>query len=231
MNNPRSLNLVEASPKRYRSQLYLGMAIAPLFYGVVTAQMLTKEGFDITRHPLSLLALGQTGWIQTLNFLITGVMAIAVATGLRRRLTEELAGTWGPILTATFGVGFIITGVSPADPLPGFPPGAVTTVAPAMSGHAIGHGIGFMIAFASLTANCLVFATRFSRRRERGWMLYSLASGILTIALIALGMANQKSAGVSFFTSGIVAFVWLGAVCAHLGQQDEAGSSNRAGSA
>ena len=44
--------------------LACGLALAPLFYVVVVAQMLTRTGFDIGRHPLSLLSLGDAGWIQ-----------------------------------------------------------------------------------------------------------------------------------------------------------------------
>jgi hypothetical protein len=36
--------------------LACGILIAPVFYLSVTIQMLTREGFDITKHPLSLLS-------------------------------------------------------------------------------------------------------------------------------------------------------------------------------
>jgi hypothetical protein len=200
--------------RRPSKLLGCGIAIAPLFYVVVVAQMLTRDGFDITRHPLSLLALGDAGWIQVVNFLVTGLLAIACAVGMRKVLAGSTGGTWGPLLIAAYGIGMIIAGLSPADPLPGFPPAAVSEIAPQQSGHAIGHGIGFLIAFVSLIAACFVFARRFRQRGERGWALYSRATGIVTLLLIALGMAVQPAASLSFFVVGIIAFGWIGAISA-----------------
>jgi Protein of unknown function (DUF998) len=40
----------------------------PLFVGVAVGQVLLRDGFDLTRHPLSLLSLGELGWIQVTNF-------------------------------------------------------------------------------------------------------------------------------------------------------------------
>lgn len=203
--------------KRTPSRLLVcGIMLAPLFYATVVIQILTRRGFDITQHPLSLLALGDMGWIQVANFLVAAMLALACAIGMRRTLTGTDGGTWGPLLIATYAIGFIIAGLSPADPLPGFPPGAVTAIAPEMSGHAMGHGVGFMIAFVSLIACCFVFARRFARLGNRGWSVYSTGTGLATLALIALGMVIQPAASLSFFVVGIVAFGWLGAVCAKL---------------
>lgn len=44
--------------------LTAGILAGPLFYVTVTAQILTRSGFSIVRDPLSLLSLGQEGWIQ-----------------------------------------------------------------------------------------------------------------------------------------------------------------------
>ena len=32
------------------------------------AQGLVRDGYDFTRHPMSLLALGEGGWVQIANF-------------------------------------------------------------------------------------------------------------------------------------------------------------------
>ena len=193
-----------------------GVVIAPLFYLVVGAQMLTRRGFDITRHPLSLLALGDAGWIQVANFLVVGSLAILCGLGLRKALAANTGGTWGPLLIATYGIGMIIAGLSTADPLPGFPPGVVSEISPRQSGHAIGHGLGFLIAFVSLISACFVFARRFRLRGDRGWSLYSTVTGVVTLMLIVMGMAIQPVASLSFFAVGIVAFGWVGAVSAKM---------------
>ena len=81
---------------------------------------LTREGFDLTRHAGSLLANGDLGWIQVINFVVTGLMLVAGAAGIRRALG---GGRWGPRLLAAYGVGVIGAGVFTADPTFGFPAG------------------------------------------------------------------------------------------------------------
>ncbi len=198
-----------------RTLLRCGIVLMPLFYVTVAAQLLTRSGFDITRHPLSLLSLGHEGWIQIANFLIAGMLGIACALGLRTRHGRPDAGGAAAALVATFGVGMIIAGLFPPDALLGFPPGSPDEIPARMSGHAILHGVGFFIAFVSLIASCFVLARRFARAGESGWSLYSATTGALTLVLIAGGMAVQSITSLAFFAVGIVAFGWLGAVCAH----------------
>ena len=44
-----------------RALLAAGVVAGPLFYVMVGIQALTRPGFDIRRHPLSLLSLGDLG--------------------------------------------------------------------------------------------------------------------------------------------------------------------------
>ena len=196
--------------------LTCGIVLAPLFYVVVGGQMVTRSGFDITRHPLSLLALGDAGWIQVANFLVAGSLAVACGFGIHATLAGAAGGTWGSLLIATYGIGMIVAGISPADPIPGFPPGFVSAIPPPLSRHAIGHGLGFLLAFASLIAACFVFARRFRQRGDRGWARYSMATGGMTLLLLALGMAVKPAASLSFFVVGIFAFSWIGALAAKI---------------
>ncbi len=181
----------------------------------VVAQLLTRSGFDITRHPLSLLSLGEEGWIQIANFLVAGMLAIACALGLRSWHSRPHAGGAAAVLVATFGVGMIVAGIFPPDAVLGYPPGTPEGIPARMGVNAIFHGVGFFIAFVSLIACCLVFARRFARAGEVGWSVYSAATGSLTLALIAAGMAVQSITSLAFFAVGIIAFGWLAAVCAH----------------
>ena len=48
------------------------------------AQGLVRDGYDFTRHPMSLLALGEGGWVQIASFCATGGLMLACAAGLRR---------------------------------------------------------------------------------------------------------------------------------------------------
>lgn len=196
--------------------LACGIALGPLFYATVTIQMLTRTGFDIKQHPLSLLSLGDAGWIQVANFMLCGLLAIACSVGMRRRLRNAPGGTWGPLLIGTYGVGMLAAGLFPPDPLLGFPPGAAAGIPAHMSFHAMLHGVGFFVAFVSLTAVTFVFAKRYLVVGKPGLGAYSIATGVTTPLLIAAGMAIQSATSISFFVVGIVAFGWVAAISAQL---------------
>ena len=66
-------------------------------------QAFTREGFDLRRHPLSLLSLGELGWIQIGNFVVAGLLVVAFAVGLRRVLHPGRGGTWGRCSSAPMG--------------------------------------------------------------------------------------------------------------------------------
>jgi hypothetical protein len=85
--------------------LACGIAAAPLFLAVVLVQAATREGFDLTRHPISLLSLGDRGWIQIANFVVTGGLYLACAIGMRRVLHPGPGGRWGPWLVGVHGLG------------------------------------------------------------------------------------------------------------------------------
>jgi Protein of unknown function (DUF998) len=111
--------------------LACGLLAGPVFVGVAVGQVLLRDGFDLTRHPLSLLSLGELGWIQVTNFVVTGLLSIAFAVGIRRVLHPGRGGTWGPLLVGAFGVGLVLGGIFITDPSLGSHParrGACPTI-------------------------------------------------------------------------------------------------------
>jgi hypothetical protein len=212
-----------AAPEKVtRALLACGVVAGPLFMVVALLQAFTRPGFDLRRHALSMLSLGDLGWIQVTNFELTGLLAVALAIGIRRALRAGPAGTWGPPLIGAYGVGFIIAGIFPIDPALGFPPGAPTGFT-GFSWHASLHFLGFTVAFIGLIAACLVFARRFARLRRRGWAAYSVATGVAGFALIALGMTGVVAASVAFAVMGLVTSAWIAVIALRLlSEQDEA---------
>ncbi|MDG4820808.1 DUF998 domain-containing protein [Asanoa sp. WMMD1127] len=172
---------------RTRAMLVCGALAGPLFVGLVLTQSLTRAGFDPAVHPLSLLSLGELGWIQVGNFVLSGLLAIAGAAGVRRVLGSSPAGRWGPILFGAFGSALIWGGLFRADPADGFPPGVA---APAdASWQGILHSFAPAVAGMALTVACVVFARRFARLRERGWLAYSLGTATVYLALSSAAFA------------------------------------------
>ncbi len=198
-----------------RALLVCGIVTGPLFFAVAIIQILTRPGYNIRTNAISQLSLGDLGGIQIASFLLTGLLAVACAIGVRRLLKGQKAGTWGAILIGTFGLGLIVAGIFTPDPGFGFPPG--TPDGPGtMSGHGVGHALGFFVSMLSLIVNCFVFVRRFGSLGQRGWMAYSIVSAIATVALIALSMAFMSWAGAIVALAGAVAFGWVTATAARL---------------
>ncbi|WP_433285483.1 DUF998 domain-containing protein [Micromonospora sp. CA-244673] len=189
--------------------LAAGAAAGPLFLGLGLAQAFTRDGFDLSRQPLSLLALGEHGWIQIANFVVSGLLALAGAAGFRRALRGGPAATWGPALVAVLGVGLVVAGVLRADPSMGWPAGAPEGNPETMSWHSYGHGVGAMLSFGALTVACLVFARRFGRVGA----LASVLVALVTVAVMA--WPDQDSVSVRMVLGSALVFGWLTAVSLH----------------
>ena len=194
------------------------MLAGALFVGVSLIQGVTRQGFSLARQPLSLLLLGDLGWIQFINFEAVGLLSIAFAIGARRSLNPGRAGTWGPICLIGFGAGLIIAGIFGPDPSMGYPPGAPEGTPATMSMHSAIHGVGFGVSLVSLVAGASVFARRFGGLGERGWASYCLATAIVSPVLVALSgvMMPSGRGGVPLFALAIVFGSWLVLTAAHL---------------
>ena len=86
-----------------RAALTCGAIAGPLFTVAGLTQAATRAGFDPAKHQLSLLSNGSLGWVQMLNFIITGGLFLTGAMGMRATLTSGRGSKWGPRLIAAFG--------------------------------------------------------------------------------------------------------------------------------
>src|SRR3981081_3798956 len=168
----------DSSAIRTRALLICGILAAPLFTVVAVIEMLTRPGFDLRRHDLSLLSNGEQGWVQITNFVVAGLLTIAASAGIRRAIHAGPATTWGPVLIGIYGLGVMGAGVFVADPMNGFPPGTPNGLPTSASWHSWMHLISGSIGFIALIAGCFTFARRFSGQGRRGWMAFSVATGI-----------------------------------------------------
>ena len=85
----RNLSGFRSDPSASHLLLGCGVLAGPLYLVVGIAQALLRDGFDFSRHPLSVLANGPGGWVQTANFVITGFLVLTAAIGLRRALAPK----------------------------------------------------------------------------------------------------------------------------------------------
>jgi hypothetical membrane protein len=198
--------------------LACGVVAGPFYVVIGVMQMLFREGFDLSRHPLSVLSNGSLGWIQIANFLVSGALTVACAVGLRRALAPGRGARFGPLLVGVYGAGVFLNGLFRADPVDGFPPGTPLGPPTTMSWQGATHFLIGAIAFFSLIAACFVLARRFFGEQRRGWAIYSVATGVLFLAgFLALPATGNSPAGSIFFAVTILAaWTWLTALAATL---------------
>jgi hypothetical protein len=197
-----------------RALLTCGIVAGPVFVIVMAVQALTRNGFDISRHPISLLSLGSLGWIQIVNFIIGGLLSLAFAVGLRRALHPGPAGTWAPPLVGVYGVGLIAGGIFVPDPALGFPPGTPAGIPEQLSWHGMLHAFAPPIAFPALVLACLVFVRRFAILRRWAWATYSGATAVTALALVA--WPGEEGLSLRLAVAVVLTFAWTTAVAARV---------------
>ncbi|GHF97006.1 hypothetical protein GCM10017567_09600 [Amycolatopsis bullii] len=146
------------------------------------AQAATRDGFDLTRHPLSALGTGGLGWVQITNFVVAGVLVLIGAPGLGG------AVSW---LLRVYGTGMVAAGLLVPDPADGFPAGTPAGPPSALSWHAAGHLAAGSLAFLALMVACFVLGRRFARAGDRRDAVLSVVAG----AALLLGNLWAMSGG------------------------------------
>ncbi|WP_106400859.1 DUF998 domain-containing protein [Actinocorallia populi] len=191
--------------------LIAGALAGPVFFTSAVAQMLTREGFDITRHPISQLATGGLGWIQVTTFVLAGLGGLALAAGIGRTVTEGTGRRALPVLVGIFGIGMIAAGVFRMDPENGFPVGTPDGPVAQMSWHGIAHSASAAVAFTALAVAAVVLAVRFARRRAAG---PALLNGVAALVLLLPMSPDHMS--IQIAVNGLVAFTWTTALALSL---------------
>lgn len=201
-----------------RRLLVCGAVAGPVFTVVSLAQVLTRDGFDLGRHPLSLLNLGDLGWVQAATFVVTGLLSTAFAVGLRRSPEPGWSGRWGPLLYLGFGVGVVMGGVFPTNPSDGFPPGV-----PEGSGawQAVVHDVAAGVAIDLALLSCLFLARRLHRAQHRGWATYSLLTGI--VGLLLSWWPDRDGISVRLALVVVLVLGWAAALAVWLLREGRAG--------
>lgn len=209
---------VRAATGFTRTLLTCGIVAGPLYIVVVVLQMLTRDGFDISRHPASMLSNGDLGWIQITNFAVSGLLFVAYAVGLHRVLGPAAGrgGVWGPRLVGVFGTGMVAAAVFSADPADGFPPGTPVGPPTTMSTQGLLHFLVAGVAFLALIAACFVFARRFGAAGRRGWAAFSAVTGALFLAtwISIFALQGDRAANVAFAVAIALILAWTSLLAA-----------------
>jgi hypothetical membrane protein len=194
-----------------RSLLGYGIIAGPLYVVVALAQALTRDGFDMSKHAWSLLSNGDLGWIQITNFIVTGLMTVAAAVGLRRALAPGRGRTSAPLLIGIYGASLIGAGIFRADPAQGFPVGTPETTT--ISWHGMLHFMLGGVGFLCLIAACFVLASRFTRAGQRRLAWFSRLTGVVFLAgFVGIASGSHGPTVLAFVAAVIVVWAWLSTV-------------------
>jgi len=196
-----------------RSLLGYGVIVGPFYLVVGVAQGLLRPGFSFARHPLSVLANGDYGWVQTTNFALSGIMVMTAAIGAARAVGPRARATaWA---LAAFGAGVALAAVFRADPLDGFPPGTPLGPPTAITTTGLLHFVVSALAFVCFGVSALLAARMLARRGDLALSRLSLGSGLVMLLGFFGGFA-LPSPVLGIWISVVTGWTWLAILSWHL---------------
>lgn len=197
-----------------RSMLGWGVIVGIIYLVTGLAQALTRDGFDLSKHQLSLLMLTDTGWIQRVNLIACGVLVIVATIGFYRAMAGSRAGLLTAVFVGVFGAGMIGSGIFPPDPMLGFPPGAPEE----FTINGMLHLAFGMIQFLALAVACFTGAHWADWRGDTGQRRYSTISGIvILVAFIGGAALSMFPVGVlCLWIAVLTSFLWISLTSVYL---------------
>lgn len=200
-----------------RFLLGLGMLAGPFYLAVSLIQAVLRDGFDLMRHPLSLLASGPGGWVQTTNFVLTGLMVIAAAAGFVRVMGPKARSV--SLFLGGFGACMIVAALFPADPVDGFPVGTPEGYPTSISASGLVHVIAGALGFTFLAISGFLAARVLSRRNAPSLARLSFFSGLAVLLGFFGGPAllpGRSAVVLGIWFSVLVGWAWLAVLSRHL---------------
>lgn len=198
-----------------RRLLRCGLAAGPVFVTVFLVEGAFRDGYRPLRHPVSSLALGPRGWIQSGNFAVAGTLFMAGAAGLAR--AEDRAANWPavPVLIGAAAAGLIAAAVFTTDPVSGYPPGTPDALThPSRTGTA--HNLAAVPVFLGLPIAAFASAWQSWRAGAHRFGLYSAGTALTMLGTMGLAGAGFGQSprlvnvgGLFQRASVISGFTWL----------------------
>lgn len=190
-----------------RSLLGWGVVAGPFYVVTGLVLALTRPGFDLGRHALSLLTLGDLGWLQRGNLALTGLMVLAAALGFLRAIRNGRGLAIG-VLVAVDGVALALSAIFVPDPVTGFPPG---TRGGPVTGSGILHLVFGALGFVAIAAACAAHGLWCRTIGDRRAATLSFALAAIVVGGFFCGAALATSAvGIALLWLAVLAqFGWL----------------------
>ena len=205
-----------------RLLLMCGALAGPFFTILWFITGLNRANYDPMRHPISSLSIGESGWTQVTNFIITGVLTLALAFGLRSALGSRGGSKWGAIWMTAIGIGFLGAALFVADAMNGYPPGTpLLLMQPTVVGRL--HRLFSALVFFGIPGAAFSLGGLFAKNGERTWATYSRGTAIAFIVMFVLtsiGFAQVeplvKYAGLLQRITLLIGLTWMTLLPIHL---------------
>ncbi len=190
----------------------MALAGTALSFAITTVLGIVREGYDVWQQAVSALSLGPGGWIQMLNLIVFGLIVLTTVPTWRRILAGGKGSTAYSLFTAMIGLSFVVVGMVPQDPAPGYDPAGLALTAP--TAHGLVHLAVAGVAALSSVCGFVVMAKRFAGDPAwRHWSAYSWAAAIAVIGCVTVyGVWSTRSSGFAgTFERGamVVPLLWL----------------------
>lgn len=195
-----------------RSLLGYGVLVGPFYLALGVGQGVVRDGFSFARHPLSVLANGPGGWVQTANFVVSALMVLAAVAGVARVDAGRSRGMRGALVV--YALGMIAAAFFPTDPIDGFPPGTPLGVPTTMSTSGLVHLIAGAVTFIAMAIACWAGARTMSKRAERGLARLSMLAGFVVFFGFFGGAAFSSNVGgvAGIWLAVVAGWAWLAIV-------------------
>ncbi len=161
-----------------------GVVAGPVFVATAMVEGAVREGYRPLRHPMSSLALGRRGWVQSTNFAVAGTLYCAFTAGLLRTTRQKNPSRGGAVLIGAVAGSLLGSAIFTTDPVSGYPPGSPDTpVQPSRAGRL--HDLVSVPVFLGLPLAAATYGFAFGKRGDRGWALYSAGTCATMLASFA----------------------------------------------
>ena len=186
--------MIPVPPNELR-RLWLAIGGAAVFLAVTTVLGALRPGFDAWHQAVSALSLGPGGWIQMINLIVFGLVVASTAPVWRRILAGGVGATSYPVLMFVVGIGFVLVGLIPQDPAPGYDPDELALSSPTTLG--LLHLTIAGVAALSSVVGMFVMAKRLSGDPAwAGWPIYTRVTAVLVVVCIAVyGVWSTSASG------------------------------------
>jgi uncharacterized integral membrane protein len=170
---------------------------------VATIQEVTRPGYQPLRCQVSHLAIGSAGWVQAINFFVTGALILAFAFGVRQALRQQKLL---PALVGCMGIGFMAATFFATEPEYGCPPGPLA-VPPGVTINGPVHDLAAGVVFLCFVVAGLLCARRALQHGQHGFALYSILSVVAMLGCLTVSSLGYAQTQGLLGVSGL--FEWL----------------------